>query len=493
MYSSFSIMPPLALDQENNRYNMLFQHAVLGMVVVCPQNGRFIDANPIYCEMLGYSKEELLLLDVKSITHPDDIVLHTHLADPDAPFHTLRLNRPIAHFQIEKRYFKKNGDILHAQVSITAIFDEDGNHIEDVGIVRDISQQVAAKETYFDLFDNSPDLIYVMDENATFITVNQSVVEKYGYPKEYAIGKTPDIFGAPDRNDMEKVAAHIQKAWEGEPQYFDWWSLTATGQIFPKELVIKRGKYFGKEVLIAIGRDISQRYEIEQKLQKANEEIANFIYHTSHDLRSPVASLQGLLQVMRYTNDPQELEMYMAMMEKQLQKMDNSIGEIIDYQKITNTEIHNTEINLKKLVEEVLEPLSFSEGYAAIEKNVQINLPNPVQSDKQRLTVILANLISNSIKYYDKNKTNSFIHISAQEKDTFVEIIVEDNGIGIAAEHHAHIFDMFYRATNDAKGTGLGLSIVKEALEKLGGSISLSAELGKGCKFTIKFPNLHRV
>jgi signal transduction histidine kinase len=107
--------------------------------------------------------------------------------------------------------------------------------------------------------------------------------------------------------------------------------------------------------------------------------------------------------------------------------------------------------------------------------------------------VILDNLISNSIKYYDKNKTDSFINISATENEGFINLTVEDNGIGISEEHHNRIFDMFYRATNHVKGTGLGLSIVKAALEKMGGSISLASEYGKGCKFTIKFPNLHRI
>lgn len=501
MYSLEKIMPTPYFELQHNSHQALFQNTILGVAVVCPQNGRFLDVNPAYCRMLGYSKEELLATDVKSITHADDMERHKHIASKENPLKSLKLNRPQAHFQIEKRYIKKNGDIFYAQSTITAIFDADGNHFEDIAIIRDISHEITAKETYFDLFDNSPDLIYVLDENATFITVNQSVVEKYGYPKDFAIGKTPAIFGAPDMNDMQKVAEHIQKAWEGEAQHFDWWSITAQGHIFPKELVLKKGKYFGKDVLIATGRDISQRYEMEQKLQETNEqlqkvnhEITNFIYRASHDLRSPVASLQGLLQVMRYTQKPEELEKYMGIMETQLKKMDNSISEIIDYRKITTSDIEENEIDIKGLIHEILDPLCFSEGFDTIKKEIEVNLSAPLVSDKQRITIILYNLISNAIKYYDKNKSDSYIRILiSEDAKNQVSIVVEDNGIGIGEEHHKRIFEMFYRATNQVKGTGLGLSIVKGAIEKLGGNITLASDVGKGCKFTIKFPNLHRI
>lgn len=501
MYSTVKFMPTPYFELQHNSYQSLFQNTILGVAVVCPQNGKFLDANPAFCNMLGYSREELLATDVKSITYADDIETHKHIASKENTFKSLKLNRSQAHFQIEKRYIKKNGDLFYGQATITAIFDADGNHIEDFAIIRDISQEITTKETYFDLFDNSPDLIYVLDEKATFITVNQSVVEKYGYPKDFAIGKTPEIFGAPGMNDMQKVGAAIQKAWEGEPQHLDWWSLTGDGHIFPKELVLKKGKYFGKDVLIATGRDISQRYEMEQKLQetneqlqKVNDEITNFIYRASHDLRSPVASLQGLLQVMRYTQKPEELEKYMGIMESQLKKMDNSISEIIDYRKITTSEIEENEIDIKRLIDEILDPLCFSEGFDSIKKEITVNLSVPLVTDKQRITIILYNLISNAIKYYDKNKSDSYIRILiSEDTQNQVSIVVEDNGIGIGEEHHKRIFEMFYRATNQVKGTGLGLSIVKGAIEKLGGNITLASEQGKGCKFTIKFPNLHRI
>ncbi len=501
MYSTVKIMPTPYFESNHNNLNTFFQNTILGVAIVCPQNGMLLDANPMYCNMLGYSKDELLKLDVKSITHPDDIALHTHIATKENPNKSLKINRPQAHFQVEKRYIKKNGDVFYAQTTVTAIFDADGNHIQDIALVKDISQEITTKETYFDLFDNSPDLIYVLDENATFITVNQSVVEKYGYPKDFAIGKTPAIFGAPDMNDMEKVGAAIQKAWKGEAQYFDWWSVTAQGHIFPKELVLKKGKYFGKDVLIGTGRDISQRHEMEQKLQdtneqlqKVNDEITSFIYRASHDLRSPVASLQGLLQVMRYTQKPEELEKYMGIMESQLKKMDNSISEIIDYRKITTSDIEENEIDIKSLIDEILDPLCFSEGFDSIKKEIEVNLSMPLVTDRQRITIILYNLISNAIKYYDKNKSASYIRVSINEDaKNYISIVVEDNGIGIGEEHHKRIFEMFYRATNQVKGTGLGLSIVKGAIEKLGGNISLASEVGKGCKFTIKFPNLHRI
>ena len=105
--------------------------------------------------------------------------------------------------------------------------------------------------------------------------------------------------------------------------------------------------------------------------------------------------------------------------------------------------------------------------------------------DANRLKVILANLISNAIRYADLTKTNPHILIEAKEDDTNTKIEVKDNGQGIAAEHHSKIYDMFYRASHNSKGSGLGLYIVKETLMRLGGSIELTSEVGEGSTFTV--------
>jgi PAS domain S-box-containing protein len=132
-------------------------------------------------------------------------------------------------------------------------------------------QLIVSEKSYYDLFDNSSDLIYIQNKEGKFIDVNSSVIKKYGYSKEEIFNSTPDIFSAPDLNNLEEAKNNLEKAWKGKPQRFDWWSQKKDGEIFPKEVVIRKGKYFGEDVLIVSGRDISERKKTEEALIQSEE------------------------------------------------------------------------------------------------------------------------------------------------------------------------------------------------------------------------------
>jgi signal transduction histidine kinase len=108
--------------------------------------------------------------------------------------------------------------------------------------------------------------------------------------------------------------------------------------------------------------------------------------------------------------------------------------------------------------------------------------------DKTRLRIILSNLINNSIKYQDVRKSHRSITIGIRSSSNEHSICVRDNGIGIATEHLAKVFDMFYRASENSSGSGLGLFITQEAVEKIGGTITVESKIGEGTSFTVKLP-----
>ena len=120
-----------------------------------------------------------------------------------------------------------------------------------------------------------------------------------------------------------------------------------------------------------------------------------------------------------------------------------------------------------------------------LEKIIEIDQPKVFYSDRWRLKVILNNLLSNAIRY--RNGKDPVIKISVQLDDHSAHLVVEDNGKGIEKEHLPNLYKMFYRATDDNAGSGLGLYIVKEAIDKLNGSISIESEVhvGTRVKFTI--------
>lgn len=223
-------------------------------------------------------------------------------------------------------------------------------------------------------------------------------------------------------------------------------------------------------------------------LMKANNELDRFVYSTSHDLRAPLTSLLGLINIIDNTNDKAEATRYLGMMRDRVASLDKFIKDITDYSRNNRLHIGKENINLANLVDEVWETLH----YAPEAQNIHFELDIPesleVLSDRSRLTIILSNLISNAIRYHDNGKEERFIRLHVLTTDFGFYLKVEDNGQGISPEYHQRVFDMFYRANEKSQGSGLGLYIVKETLDKLSGSIHLESTLGIGSTFTVRLP-----
>jgi signal transduction histidine kinase len=223
------------------------------------------------------------------------------------------------------------------------------------------------------------------------------------------------------------------------------------------------------------------------QLQKANAELDRFVYSASHDLRAPLSSLLGLIQVAKLDRD--DMDNYLDMMKTKINDLENFIKEIISYSRNARTDVKKQPVNLKKTVSEVTEALTFSVG------NPNIHIENLVpedlilHTDSMRLKIVLSNLIDNSLKYCDVTKDKPYIRIEAVERDDVKLILVKDNGLGIDQLYLDKIFNMFYRASEQSKGSGLGLYIVKETLNKINGNIQVESSLGSGTTFMVRLPS----
>lgn len=234
----------------------------------------------------------------------------------------------------------------------------------------------------------------------------------------------------------------------------------------------------------------SQSKVIEKNLQleKVNSELDRFVYSVSHDLRAPLSSISGLIQLSEKSSDLKEVTEYLDLMKGRIVRLEQFIRDIINFSRNARSEVRVEEVNVKALVNETFETLKFISGGVAI--TLQDNLPPflVVRTDKTRLQIVLFNLISNAIQYRDPNKEPCYIRFSSSLTDGHLTLHVDDNGIGIDTPHHSRVFNMFYRASENSKGSGLGLYIVKETMEKLGGTISLHSALGAGTQFRIELP-----
>lgn len=231
--------------------------------------------------------------------------------------------------------------------------------------------------------------------------------------------------------------------------------------------------------------------EKNRELKKTNRELDNFLYSTAHDLRSPLSSLLGLLNIMRYENKQPELLQHIEMMEKSLQRSENFISQIVSFSKNKRLVIVTEELDLYSIARNIFDDHQFIEGAARIQKEIRIGSDVPFYSDHNRVTIIFSNLISNAIKYADPGKEVSMVTLSITVTDKQALIEFSDNGVGIDEEHVNSIFDMFYRAHDNSKGSGLGLFILKEAVTRLGGKVNVESTRGVGTKFQIRLPNLN--
>lgn len=231
-----------------------------------------------------------------------------------------------------------------------------------------------------------------------------------------------------------------------------------------------------------------------EALVKINKELDSFVYSVSHNLRAPLMSVLGLIrlagfEIERAGHKSQEVDGYFDMIEHSINKLDDTLKEILDYSRNARSNVQIEKTDLLSLIEDGFERLKFHEGSDSIRKVITINAQSNLYSDPYRLTVVLNNLISNAIKYRDVTKVDSYIRIEADITDQRALIRFADNGIGIPEPLQGRIFDMFFRATDKSEGAGLGLYIVKETLEKLEGNIQMTSVLGEGTTFVMEFPN----
>jgi signal transduction histidine kinase len=226
----------------------------------------------------------------------------------------------------------------------------------------------------------------------------------------------------------------------------------------------------------------------EEQLSRTNAKLDRVLYSASHDLRAPLNSIKGLINVASRESHADTLKQYFALVDDRVAKLDNFVLDILELSKAEKAAIVREEVSIRQLVDEVANSLRYMDGAQKIAMIHEFSDVDFVHTDRKRLSVVLNNLISNAIKYRHAARAQSWVKILVQQKASTLELIVQDNGMGIAQEHQPRVFDMFYRATQQGSGSGLGLFLVKEAIEQLNGNITLHSAIGEGTTFTISLP-----
>ncbi|TAF77678.1 MAG: sensor histidine kinase [Bacteroidetes bacterium] len=225
-------------------------------------------------------------------------------------------------------------------------------------------------------------------------------------------------------------------------------------------------------------------------LTKANTELDSFVYKASHDLRSPLTSVLGLINLLKIEKDQSKFSEYVELQEKAVRKLDSYIYDILNISKNARMGVEMDNINFEEIINNVFEQLGYADNTNKIQTRINISSTSPFYSDAKRLHVILSNIVSNSIRYADFTKPNPEITVKVVANSKLASIMIRDNGMGIKEEYKDKIYNMFFRATDKKTGSGLGLYIVKETILKLNGNIKMLSEHEHWTEFTIVLPNL---
>ncbi len=277
--------------------------------------------------------------------------------------------------------------------------------------------------------------------------------------------------------------------------------LKENGKVRDREIQIKKADgeiiwtsnsavyYPNENIIEGVLIDISKIKDSLEQLQKVNYELENFVYHASHDLRSPLRSIMGLINLLRLEKTAAGRENCLEMIEGSIKRLDNLVIDLLHISKGSRAKNPIEEISLLTEVNNSMTNFYHVENSEDIRIITKIYQPVDFISDLTRVRIILNNLISNAIKYRSPNRERSHIIVEAVINQKTAIITVEDNGEGIPESRLPNIFDMFYRATENNQGSGLGLYIVKNVVAKLGGKINVESEENRGTIFKVELPN----
>jgi PAS domain S-box-containing protein len=450
--------------------------------------------------MLGYSEEELAERTPLDITHPHDVERSRRLAED-----MLRDDRSSA---LEKRYLRKNGEVVWARRTGCVVRDEDGRPRHFLIMIDDISQRKRAEEALREskrelelalhanqlIMDNSQDVICTIDAAGRFVTLNAACENLWGYTPAELLGREYiDLIHPDDRQRSEEAAAEILSS--GRLSDFVNRYVRKDGSVVDVLWSASWSETDGK--LFCVAHDVTERARNEKALREAKEEAdranhakSEFLSRMSHELRTPLNAILGFGQLLQRQGASEAQSTRAGHIVKAGRHLLDLINEVLD---ISRIDAGNFQVSLEPVC--VAHAISAAIDLVrpmATERGIEI-LPNAsayhVLADQQRLKQVLLNFLSNAVKY---TPCGGIVTVSATDvNNAVVRISVSDSGQGIADDKLTRLFTPFDRLgaeQSGVEGTGLGLALSQRLVQAMDGTIGASSEFGTGSTFWIELP-----
>jgi PAS domain S-box-containing protein len=466
------------------RYRNLVESLPLGMGI--HQKGKLVYANEYAVSLMeADSVDQLIGKSVLDFVHPEEF--------QSVKERMIKVMMGQSISGVKERYRTLKGKEIFVETSAHPFtyFGEPAVQL----IVRDITEQTKAQEKikktellFSELFNSSPMAIVLLDNKGNVDRVNLGFEQMFGFTIAELKGKSLNEFIVPptleaEGNDLNSVISS-DKIVRLET------TRLRRDDVLLSVIIYGVPVHFEDETIGIFGVyvDITNQKVIEEELKVRNTELDNFVYKVSHDLRAPLSSVLGLVNLAQHPNNHDDLKSYLKIIGERVNQLDHFISDVLSHSKNLKLEVKNGLVRFEEIVDSVFRNLNYMEGADQIHKEVKIT-GGPFYSDPWRIEEIFRNLISNAIKYRRIDNPNHEIDILITIEENEAVISFRDNGIGIARPDLSRVFEMFYRASDQAGGSGLGLYIVKNAVEKLGGRVSVGSEPGQYTLFEIVLPN----
>jgi len=326
---------------------------------------------------------------------------------------------------------------------------------------------VNIEQAYTHLKENADIIVILCDQRMPDKTGDQFFEEIRGQfpnPIRVLITGYSDIESVIDAVNKGHIFRYIKKPW------------TDTDI---KSAVEESNKFYITNSLLAIKN---------VELQSAYDELGKFAYSVTHDLRGPLLSVIGAVDLAMTMDDITEIKEILGMMDSAMKKLDEFITNTHEYYNLKRGKLVFEEINFNKIISDTSDIFRVAGRMENVKFITQVSQNDVFMSDEISIKIILNNLLSNAFKFQKKKATDKFVCVTIEVKDDIAMITVKDNGIGIQKNHLNNIFMMFYRATSEEPGSGFGLYNVKDALNKLNGTIEVDSVFNEGTTFKLTIP-----
>lgn len=345
-----------------------------------------------------------------------------------------------------------------------------------------------SEKLYKHLFENNPAPMWVYDmKTLNFLQVNDVAIAKYGYSREEFLSMSLlDIRPEDDHKRLLKDISedkNLQSSVSGV-----WRHKKKNGDIIFVEITSHPFIYADRNAKLVLAFDVTKRMKVEEEVAAVIDELDNFVYRASHDLRGPLARLKGLTYLALLEVEDNKAKDYFKLLDKTAQNLDNILQRLLVVNNLKSSQPEIKAINIKQYFSEICGKYS----HICVDQNINLinDIPDDISiaADDKILQLAVENMLENAIQFRNGFHPHYIKLTARRHSKTKIKIFICDNGTGIPEDLKGKIFNIFFRGNEKSDGSGLGLYIAKTALKKMNGTVQLEPSEEKGTVFSILLP-----